>query len=570
MRDGVKIRAAQESAERAEAEAAAAAEQIVRELAVVQRAIAEQREQREQDARRLGSAEEAARRTRMETTAAVEQMAGEMAALRRTLAERQDGVDAVEARLSAVEESARVARAEATTSVEQMTGELAALRGARDEAAASSTRLADEIGGLKRLVADLDARRTEDAARMSALETAASSGLSLEDSRAIAERAERDAIAAADAAVRAVRDEMLAAVAATREEVASLRGVVAAATAAVELQAGRDEDRERKLASVRGETAAALDALRAERADFARALEARVAEQDERARALDTRVTEQADLARALDARVTEQAELARALDARMAALPALPDEPASVGDLRARLDDLAVLTGRLEGEQHRLVAEMRGETEAGLAAVRAAASERDGAISELRARQDELVRALDERLAGAPTAPAGDEAFADVRARLDGLQTTTARLDAEQRRLAADVEERLRALMRTAAGGFDVQLALLRGKVEVLARSLRERVPVEPDAAGEDALLGHRHGLLDRLRDQLSALRSSAEWAPQRVVDLLLESTLAAAVTPFRRMLQLGDAGEGDAAPRASADAPPATDGSAAPSSDL
>ena len=44
-------------------------------------------------------------------------------------------------------------------------------------------------------------------------------------------------------------------------------------------------------------------------------------------------------------------------------------------------------------------------------------------------------------------------------------------------RRRVPDVEERLRALMRTAAGGFDVQLALLRGKVEVLARTMRERV---------------------------------------------------------------------------------------------
>jgi hypothetical protein len=55
--------------------------------------------------------------------------------------------------------------------------------------------------------------------------------------------------------------------------------------------------------------------------------------------------------------------------------------------------------------------------------------------------------------------------------------------------------------------------------------------------------LLQHRQGLLDTLRQQLGTLQSGTEWRPQRVLDLLVESTLAAAITPFRRMLQLARA---------------------------
>jgi hypothetical protein len=171
------------------------------------------------------------------------------------------------------------------------------------------------------------------------------------------------------------------------------------------------------------------------------------------------------------------------------------------------------------------------------------------------------------------------EEARRQLVTELQTLKGTIERVDGDQRRLAADVEERLRALMRTAAGGFDVQLALLRGKVEVLARSLRERVPVDAESAGNDAMLQHRHGLMDTLRDQLTALQSSTDWRPQRVLDLLIESTLAAAVTPFRRMLQLAEgepsnhhqehaSGESLAAATPRADGvDPATDESASPS---
>jgi DNA repair exonuclease SbcCD ATPase subunit len=156
-----------------------------------------------------------------------------------------------------------------------------------------------------------------------------------------------------------------------------------------------------------------------------------------------------------------------------------------------------------------------------------------------------------------------------ESRQRLEGeiaqLHGVVERLEQEHRRHAAEVEERLRALMRTAAGGFDVQLALLRGKVEVLARTLRERVPIDESSPTEDAMLQHRHGLMERLRDQLTALQGASEWRPQRVLDLLLESTLAAAVTPFRRMLNL-TLGEEDAPKALDAAAAP-TDESASPS---
>jgi hypothetical protein len=160
-------------------------------------------------------------------------------------------------------------------------------------------------------------------------------------------------------------------------------------------------------------------------------------------------------------------------------------------------------------------------------------------ALQALRDDQATLARAVHERH--------GDDAdrerlVIDVTA----LKTDLARVDGEQRRHVADTEERLRGLMRTAAGGFDVQLALLRGKVEVLARTLRERVPVESENVASDQLLEHRHGLLERLRQQLVGLQSGADWRPQRVLDLLIESTLAAAVTPFRRMLQLVESEDG------------------------
>jgi hypothetical protein len=107
------------------------------------------------------------------------------------------------------------------------------------------------------------------------------------------------------------------------------------------------------------------------------------------------------------------------------------------------------------------------------------------------------------------------------------------------------------------------VQLALLRGKVEVLARTLRDRVPVDPAAPTDDGLLAHRHGLLDLLRQQLTILQSATEWNPKAVLDLLIDSTLAAAITPFRRILKLAE--REPTADRG--DEQPATDESASPS---
>jgi hypothetical protein len=91
----------------------------------------------------------------------------------------------------------------------------------------------------------------------------------------------------------------------------------------------------------------------------------------------------------------------------------------------------------------------------------------------------------------------------------------------------------------------------------------------MDPETPGGDGLLEHRHGLLERLRQQLLALQSGTDWRPQRVLDLLIESTLAAAVTPFRRMLQLaeGDAPEDQDGVKAPGADAPATDESASPS---
>jgi hypothetical protein len=82
--------------------------------------------------------------------------------------------------------------------------------------------------------------------------------------------------------------------------------------------------------------------------------------------------------------------------------------------------------------------------------------------------------------------------------------------------------------------------------------------------------MLQHRHGLLDTLREQLTALQSGTDWRPQRVLDLLIESTLAAAITPFRRMLQLaqGETPETRDAPAGeAADGATVTDESTSPS---
>jgi hypothetical protein len=186
----------------------------------------------------------------------------------------------------------------------------------------------------------------------------------------------------------------------------------------------------------------------------------------------------------------------------------------------------------------------------------------------------EEQLTTLAARLdAQAAATPGSDGAAREhLASDVQGLKGVVERLESAHHRHAAEVEERLRGLMRTAAGGFDVQLALLRGKVEVLARTLREQVPIDSAAPSDDSLLQHRHGLLDILRDQLGNLQSATDWRPQRVLDLLLESTLAAAITPFRRMLRLGQDDAPDAEPPMlrAAEAPPApsvTDESTSPS---
>jgi phage baseplate assembly protein gpV len=247
---------------------------------------------------------------------------------------------------------------------------------------------------------------------------------------------------------------------------------------------------------------------------------------------------------------------------------------------------ELEWLQGRL-GQARRAVVKVvrRGRAAAMVADARAVARAQDceqqvtrvreqttAALEALRQDHAELTRAVTERLADLPSAAehrtvmafpdgceaqptefaarldaqgavrvaSGEESRQRLEAEVEGLKTVTDRLDGEQRRLAAEVEERLRGLMRTAAGGFDVQMALLRGKVEGLARTMRERVPVDPETPQAVGMLAHRHGLLERLRQQLAALQTGTDWHPRRVLDLLLESTLAAAVTSFRRIMEL------------------------------
>jgi chromosome segregation ATPase len=338
-RDGKRRRAADE---RLQTEALAAVETSGRQLAAVQRALAELQEQRQRDVERLGAAEEVARRACAAADAATAQITEQLSGVRRALGERRKGGGQVTAQLVAVEALARTAEQAAQAISRDLGAELAALAG----------RLDRDVTDLGRRIAAQEEERARDA----------------------------EQVASADQVVLALHAEIDAAMARTGDEVAALR--------------------------------ARHDALAAQIGD-------------------------------------------------RLADLPAIADEGA-----QARL-----------GEH---VAE---------------------------------------------------------------LTTATARLDAEQRRLAADVDERLRALMRTAAGGFDVQLALLRGKVELMAQALRERGPGDPAGPFAESTLEHRISLLQRLREQLTALQSGAEWHPQRVLDLLMESTLTAATAPLRKILHLADA---------------------------
>jgi type IV pilus assembly protein PilB len=522
-RDGARMRTVEEQAGRLEGEALAAVDKTARELAALQRGVAEQQELRAQDAQRLAAAEETARRARTEMLAAAEQLTGELAALRRSVAEQRDGGAQVGARIDGAEEAARLARSEtaaAASRLEEALGALAArtdgdlaevrrvlaaqaeaasANGAQSEAteaawqhvqqetAAATSRLNDALDALA-------ARTDRDVAEVRRMlaahaETASANGERAEATDAVWQRVQQDAVAAAEAAARTVHVEATAAAERTAQELAVLRATVEA----------RHGEERAALASVRGR----LD--RARRAVVKLARRVRAA---------------------------------GGAVEARVAARGAECDEAMQAvrAETSTELQKLRIAHGEL---LHDVAESLRDLPSA--AEHRTVMAFLDGCETQL----TEFATRLDAQ--GSARAAEADEARQRVDGELQELHATLARLEGEHRRHAAEVEERLRGLMRTAAGGFDVQLALLRGKVEVLARTLRERVPVDEQAPTDEGLLRHRHGLLDRLREQLTALQSGTDWHPQRVVDLLVESTLAAAVTPFRRMLQLAF-GEEDA----------------------
>jgi chromosome segregation ATPase len=521
-RDGVRVRSAEEQVGRAHADVMAAAEKTARELAVLQRDRAEQQAQRQQDAQRLVSAEETARRARAEMLAVAEQMSEELATLRRALAEQRDGGLQIGARLEGAEEVGQQARAEMAATAAQITEEIAAfertLVAHRAERTEDGKRLerAEEAARSARVevatVTDRAERELAELRRMLAMQQEArrEDDLRLQASEAMVLRVQCEAIAAAEAAVRSTHAETTAAAERTAGELAELRHAVA------EQHGAQRQELEWLQGRLGRARRAVVKVVRRVRAA------ARVADVRAVARAQDygeqvTTVREQTTAA--LAALRQEHAELTREVTVRLADVPSASEQRT----VRAFLDGC--------------------ETQ----------------LTEFAARLD---------VQGAARAASDEQSRQRLEAEVDGLKTVTDRLDGEHRRLAADVEERLRGLMRTAAGGFDVQLALLRGKVEVLARTMRERVPGDPETPHADGLLEHRRGLLERLRQQLAALQTGTGWHPQHVLDLLIESTLAAAVTPVRRLLQLTewDTSEEQKAPADGADAT-LTDESTSPS---
>jgi len=524
-RDGARMRTVEEQAGRLEGEALAAVDKTARELAALQRGVAEQQELRAQDAQRLAAAEDTARRARTEMLAAAEQLTGELAALRRSVAEQRDGGTQVGARIDGAEEAARLARTE-TVAVASRLGEAldalaartdrdladvrrmlaaqaetASANGERAEAmdaawqrvqqdtAAQTSRLGEALDALAaRTDRDLaEVRRT-----LAAQAEAMGGGESAVATDAVWQRVQQDAVAAAEAAARTVQVEATAAAERTAQELATLR----------ETMETRHGEERAEIASVRGR----LDQARRAVVKLARRVRAAGGAVEAR---VERREAECEEAIQAVRAETSTELQKLRVAHGEL------------LHDVAESLQDLP------SAAEHRTVMAFL-----------------DGCETQL----TEFATRLDAQ--GAARATEHDEARQRVDGELQALHATLARLEGEHRRHAAEVEERLRGLMRTAAGGFDVQLALLRGKVEVLARTLRERVPVDEQAPTDDGLLQHRHGLLERLREQLTALQSGTDWRPQRVVDLLVESTLAAAVTPFRRMLQLAFGEE--AAPKA------------------
>lgn len=549
-RDGARMRTVEEQAERLEGETLAAVDKTVRELAALQRGVAEQQELRAQDTQRLAAAEETARRARTEMLAAAEQLTGELAALRRTVAEQRDGGAQVAARIDGAEEAARLARNETVAAASRLGDALDAL-GARmdrdlaevrriveahaETASATAARAEAADAGWQRVQQDtaattarlgealdaLAARTEHDLAEVRGIlaaqaETASTNGERTDATDAVWQRMQQDAVAAAEAAARTVQVEATAAAERTAQDLAALR----------EAMETRHGEERAAIASVRGR----LDQARRAVVKLARRVRAAGSVVEAR---VERREAECEEAIQAVRAETSTELQKLRVAHGDL-----LHDVAESLRDLPS-------------AAEHRTVMAFL-----------------DGCETQL----TEFATRLDVQ---GSTRAAED---AEARQRIDGeiqeLHATLARLEGEHRRHASEVEERLRGLMRTAAGGFDVQLALLRGKVEVLARTLRERVPVDEQAPADDGLLQHRHGLVERLREQLTALQSGTDWRPQRVIDLLVESTLAAAVTPFRRMLNLA-LGEEDA-PKAIAgreagaegrDATRPTDESASPS---
>lgn len=565
-REGTRVRAAEERAERVQVDALGAAEKSSREVSAVQRTLADQQEQRQQDMQRLAAAEESARRAHAEVSATTEHLAEQLAAMRRTVGEQRDGgtqlAAQIAANMAAMDATARESKSDLQAIARSVDDEIAALKKSLGEQRAGGTELHGRVAALDAAAREVRAEIGAIAGRLS--------GEIAELKQAIGEQRAggtdmQDRVAAVDAAAREVRAEIGAIACRLTGEITELRDAVAR-------EQSTHADDERRFAAIEAATrqsaeatAATEAAVRAVSAD-ALAVTERVGHElaairqqnDTQQAAIDWTEGRLGQARRVVVKLVQRVREIATAYEARAEAREAECHRELAVvrAETTATLDTLREQHGALAARMETRLAELPSAAEQhALQAFLDACETRFG----------ELAARLDAQ--GAP-APAGDDqSRARLTTQLAELITVTERLDAEQRRLAADVEERLRALMRTAAGGFDVQLALLRGKVEMLTRTMRERGAIDPEAPLADSMLEHRHGLLERLRQQLVALQSGTDWRPQRVLDLLIDSTLAAAVTPFRRMLQLAESATGGAeAPRP---APSTTDESAAPSLD-
>ncbi|MEB2285425.1 MAG: hypothetical protein B6D46_01160 [Polyangiaceae bacterium UTPRO1] len=476
---------------------------------------------------------------------------------------------------------------------ERVAREVAAVRrdveAERERREDEAQRLAKVEGAARRLreEADAAARRLDDALAAVARDVAAHG----DDGAALAGRLETlvrrvDTLAADVGAARAREEEMRCSAVDGRRELAALDRACG--------------DVRREIAALRRETETAMGRLGTEVEGLGRAVD----EQRQAGGELDGRMargeegleTIRSDLAAALAATGRDREELRRlegaaaaATTAQAAAVALAERSAGEIGELREALGALQEGLDRRLGwtatriagarrtvvklvrrfrTQERAAATEHVAREAGYAEhVDGLRAEAAAVRTDLHDRHAALVAQLES--VAAASAAGAHEVGRRLDVELGALRGCIERLEGDHRRHAADVEERLRNVMRTAANGFDVQLALLRGKVEVLARTLRDQMPADSAApATGDALLQHRQGLMEMLREQLAALRDGIEWRPQRVLDLLVESSLAAAISPLRRVLQLanGAAAEAEAA---AADAGDVTDESTSPVSD-